>query len=471
MLNIDDILADLEADGKILDYRFRRSGAPIYFAIRFHLLQHIINKNFGLSDPHIAEKKCSFFSKLKYYCKAVAFNTFFSTPKKVVIFSSGVVNQYDGEFYCNRLYGHFVRAFDDQIQLLEDSDKGEFHTPKNEKVYYSDFIKLSISFLSKFLRIKEEDRTQIDLFCDFLRAKPSWIGDEKDLEDIRRILWVRSREEKCSYWLYRLFFVMKKTKIVMIENAHYLGVGEASMVCAAKDVGVITAEYQHGYVGLAHPAYNFHEGIFEVARDYLPDYLLVHGQYWGGVVRTPAEIVNIGKPSLGGGDDAVPRVPPQVLFISGGTVCEELNEFLRSCYSDIVNMGYSVKLRVHPCERLGLMDRYGDLITLGVKVDEQPLSEDLQDAEIIVSMEMSTVLFEAINFSKKLYLMKTPYTDFYEKNSPFISFEDKKSFLHKLSLGAEVCVSANDIWGDDWHENVANFMDQAIALQKRVSLK
>src|SRR3546814_12540747 len=66
-----------------------------------------------------------------------------------------------------------------------------------------------------------------------------------------------------------------------------------------RSAGIPVAEFQHGYIGHDHYAYNYADSVADSGyRDGLPDYLLTFGQYWADSVRTPSEKVVIGGPRM-----------------------------------------------------------------------------------------------------------------------------------------------------------------------------
>ena len=94
-MKFDDILEILEADGKILDFRFSKSQIPMYLVVRFILIQSLINKEFNLSNPHVKANKSSTKEKLKYIYYTLKSNLFFAPKKDIYIFSSGIVNKFE----------------------------------------------------------------------------------------------------------------------------------------------------------------------------------------------------------------------------------------------------------------------------------------------------------------------------------------------------------------------------------------
>ena len=260
------------------------------------LLQTIINKDFNLSSSHVDKKK-SFIGILKYIFYTIKSNLFLAPKKDVIIFSSGIVNVVEDGKYINRLYDSFNSFYPEKTQIIESSTKMSYLLPKKEKIYFKDLIDILIILGSKFIRIKRNDRLNIDKLIEYIKNSPNINCDELTYEGLKTMLLKMSKQLNLAISLYKFFLKMKKPKIIILENAHYGG-RYIPLIIAAKELGIKTAEYQHGYVGLTHYAYNYAQNIFNFIEQYLPEYLLTHGKYWSDRIRTPSHKIEIGLPSL-----------------------------------------------------------------------------------------------------------------------------------------------------------------------------
>ncbi len=75
----------------------------------------------------------------------------------------------------------------------------------------------------------------------------------------------------------------------------------AAMIAAAKDAGIVTAEYQHGAVSGGHDAYNFAPAVCSdpAYLRTLPDFFLGYGSWWMEQFTAPMHKVVIGNPTPG----------------------------------------------------------------------------------------------------------------------------------------------------------------------------
>ena len=464
-MSFDRLLEDLEGSSKILDFRFENSDIPMYLIIRSLLLQTIINKDFNLSSSHVDKKK-SFIGILKYIFYTIKSNLFLAPKKDVIIFSSGIVNVVEDGKYINRLYDSFNSLYPEKTQIIESSTKMSYLLPKKEKIYFKDLIDILIILGSKFIRIKRNDRLNIDKLIEYIKNSPNINCDELTYEGLKTMLLKMSKQLNLAIYLYKFFLKMKKPKIIILENAHYGG-RYIPLIIAAKELGIKTAEYQHGYVGLTHYAYNYAQNIFNFIEQYLPEYLLTHGKYWSDRIRTPSHKIEIGLPSLSlriNNLQISNTDSKRILFISGGTVYQQLNQFIELIVDDLTILGYELILRPHPSEMPMFEQRYGNLIQKGVVLDTKALYETLKNMPIVVGMEISTVLFEAVCFTNRVYLVDNDYTRFCEPKIGFLTFANKNDLIESIKKDYSMGIDVNYFWDSNWKENYKNFIEKIIGI-------
>jgi len=466
-MKFDNILETLESDGKILNFRFTTSQIPMYLFVRFMLIQSLINKEFNLSNPHVKSNNKSTKEILKYIYHTLKSNLFFAPKKDIYIFSSGIVNKFENKKYTNRLYDEFYQLFKDKTQIIESSVKLSYLLPKKEKIYFRDLIDIMIILCSKTVKLKKDDVDTIDNFIKYLRNKNLFDVDDVIFNDIKQTLIKLRKRMSISFWMYSQFLKIKKPKLVIVEDAHYLG--QIPLITAAKSLGITTSEYQHGYIGLAHPAYNYHENIQSSIKEFLPEYLLTHGEYWSSVIRVPSQKCSIGLVDLIKKTKYIitnKEKTNQILFISGGTVFQELNELIENSFEILNKLGFKLILRPHPSEIPAVKKRYSNLIEKGVIIDTSNLYETFSKVDIVIGMEASTVLFEAIYFTKKIYLMNTKYTQFYEPKNSFIGFNNGFELIQLINSEKEIEQDSNYFWDSNWKQNYINFIENIIGNKK-----
>lgn len=465
-MKFDDLLEKLEADGKILNFRFSTSKIPMYLVVRFALIQSLINKEFNLSNPHVKTNKKTIEEILKYVYHTLKANIFFAPKKDIYIFSSGIVNRLENDQYTNRLYDDFSNLFKNQTQIIESSVKLSYLIPKKEKIYFKDLVDIFIVLGSKVLKMKNQDLIEIDNFIKYLQNNILLEIDDSFLEEITINLRQVSKKISFSFWMYRQLFRIKIPKLIIVEDAHYFC--HIALIKAAKSLGIKTAEYQHGYIGCAHPAYNYHKNIFEDIKEFLPQFFLTHGEYWSNVVRTPSKKISVGFVELSKKMSKIminEEKKKKILFISGGTLFAKLNTLIEQSLNGLYDLGYEVLFRPHPSEIPAIDRRYATIIKQGVQIDTNNLYATLPIVQIVIGMEVSTVLYEAMCFTNKVYLADLEYTKFYEPKSRFLTFTNANDLINLIQNSEQIDFHAEYYWDSHWAKNYINFIETTIGLK------
>ncbi len=465
-MKFNDILEALESDGKIFDFRFAKSQIPMYLQVKFILLQYIIDKNFNLTQPHVKQSKQSIKHLLAYLYNTLKSNLFFAPKKEIVILSTGIVNDLSGGKYVNKLYSDFATLYPTQTQIVESSTKRSYLLPKRDNIYFRDLIDLVSVVLSKFVKPSDSDLKTIDEFMVYIKNLN--LGFKEDfINEVKTVLIKLSKRIDIQLFLYRFYLKSKKPKLLIVEDAHYGA--QSYLFKAAHELGITTAEYQHGYIGAAHPAYNYHPNIYNDVKSFLPQFILTHGDYWSTQISTPAEKITIGLSGLTKKIAAIKtkqNPSNKILFISGGMVYKKLNNLILEASESLFAFGYEILLRPHPSERPAINERYKNLIDLGVLIDTANLYDTLSDVDTIVCLEISTVIFEAVCFTKKIYIEDSEYTRYYEPNIIFPTFKDSVDLKRLIKNKQECDASCEVIWEKNWEKNYRDFIENTIGIKK-----
>lgn len=456
MNNKIDILS-LEKDDKIWSFR-GRLGLPLYLIVRFRLLQAMIDNSFSLSNPHV-KGQFTIIGMFKYLYYAVRYNIFFVKKSDVLIFGTGAVNNKtkDGIYY-NRLYDDFVDNDETTVSIIETSNKFGFSFPNKRNVFNRDLIDIFVYFLSIIIPKAKSNKKLSKEFSDYVSS----VCPEAENYLYKAVLRGQVKFS-CGYFFYKLFFKIKKPKMVVLENGHYGNL--AYIIKAARDLGIEVSEYQHGYIGFNHPAYNYAiENLPDDNITFMPSYFLTHGEYWSKSCRIPGKKIVIGYPDLANHLKTfhLKRVDSNqdVLVISGGTVPNKIIDFVMEFIK--LNSERQVFLRPHPSERPEMYHRYQCLLDIGVQLDTDDLYTSLASIGVLVSFEVSTVLYESVNFTKQIYLANDNYANFYESHSPFIRFSGAEDFNRKLKLQHEVQVDPQQIWAQNAQQRFSSFLNSVL---------
>lgn len=455
--NID--ILTIEQNQAIWSFRNEKS-IPLYLMIRFQLLQSLIDRKFNLSNPHILPHLV-FKDKLVYLLNAMINNPFRAQKKPVIIFGSGVVNsKSDNGIFYNRLYEYFLNKDPGKISLIEVSNKFRFEHPKKTRVFYRDSLDIFVRIFSILPLVSKSEKKVAKSFIAYLKG-----AGVVDADNYARPLIRALAKYKLGYYIYNFFLKVQKPEIIIVEDASYGGL--SYLVKAAKDQGIQVVEYQHGYIGLNHPAYNFNcENLPEDIDQFLPGYFLTHGDYWSKQCRLPGQKVSIGYPDLinrltGYQKKQCPsNLNIKIIFISGGTVPDSLVAFLKAFVE--LNPGYDVILRPHPSERPHIQQRYHDLLEFNVQLDTDDLYKTLSDVDIIVGFEVSTVLYESIFFTDKIYLVDDEYANFYEPDSPFLRFNSPENLSAQIQSEAKLAITPDYFWEKNAEKRFSDFLQSQL---------
>lgn len=241
----------------------------------------------------------------------------------------------------------------------------------------------------------------------------------------------------------------------------------AAAIAAAKDRGILTAEYQHAAVTAGHDAYNFGDGFRNstALRRALPEVFLSHGRWWETQINAPVEMVTIGHPTRRQ-NTAVRDVAAQrrsdILVLSDGIDFAQYAELANHISRCLANSGFRIVLRPHPIERASVLRTHGGKVgevAIEVKGD---IYDALASAKAVIS-EVSTGLFEAYGLVDHIWVLATPKSKFSIPHHPFESIadlDDMESRLSRLRSGPRPRHDPALLWAKDWEGNYRRFLSE-----------
>jgi hypothetical protein len=267
--------------------------------------------------------------------------------------------------------------------------------------------------------------------------------------------------------MYQGMLARTGATLLMKEEGCY---GQSSVFNhTAHDMGVVTAEYQHGVISKGHDAYNIAPalGLNEQYRRTLPTYLLTYGSWWGEQTNMPVTPVTIGNPYR---SEHVANLRRQsarrgdILVLGDGIQTQFYLEL-----SDRIAAGLggkaSVVFRPHPLER----DRMNEKSLLKnfnrVCIDRCPdIYESFATADSVVS-EVSSGLFEAVGLVEQIFVLDTPRSRFSLPDHPFESFADAGDLIARISdqaSGRSNIVEPESVWASGWQANYRSFLNEKL---------
>ena len=466
-----DELVDIENDPEILRFRFAHDEMLMWPYVRYPLLLAAYAQEFQFEFSASAAKASSCFQYLRYLA-----DSFVQRPlprnKDIVIFSSGVVNVPTGRgTYINRLYDLPAGEYPDHTLIIEDSWNMKYLRPREFKeVWKHDSIRMRAHLRSLMVPAKAHDLREIAEFLRFLGDRLNCRLPEGVWSDLNMRLRRLSIMLPFLHGCYRALFDKLRPRLVILEDASYGG--RAYITKWAKDMKIKVAEYQHGLTSKNHLAYNFGAKIrgSEYER-YLPQYFLTYGGYWGSVINLPSEKIPIGNAYLvEQSRERIPRTSGEkrvVAVISCGTKPQALVEFVLELQRCVDPALFEIVLRPHPAEILASEARYADLTAAGIRLDRGNLYDTLRRAEIVVCLEGSTVLFEAVAFGAKVFIPEfDPDSHLGQHVDPrfFMQYSDVRDLVDKIVRGVTKEWDSQFVWERNWRKNFRHFVENTVGL-------
>jgi hypothetical protein len=211
---------------------------------------------------------------------------------------------------------------------------------------------------------------------------------------------------RCLRGLYRnlLRRIRPRLGIIVAINP-----AERAFVEACRDLGIVTAEMQHGLIGPYDLTYTTPPGIRQ--KTY-PDYALLFGPYWRKVMDLPVaqdNAVEVGFPFFQSlvQQSECPARQPSVLVLSqpggGNALAQWAIRLARAA-----PRAFRVIFRPHPSEYFP-PERQRDLLDHGIEIaDVRTSIYDLQACSSIQVGVFSTALYEGLAFGLRTYIAPLP---------------------------------------------------------------
>jgi rRNA-processing protein FCF1 len=210
--------------------------------------------------------------------------------------------------------------------------------------------------------------------------------------------------------LYERLLNRIRPEVVVIVVSY----GKETLIEACKRNGIPVVELQHGVIYDFHFGYSYPEGETKTT---FPDYLLTFGEFWNETARYPIpdkQVISVGYPYLETRLKTYENVEnvPQLLFISQGTIGEQLSKFALAVHeSDEVN--HEVVYKLHPGEYDRWENEYPWLAKSDVRVIEEstpPLYRLFAESSAQIGVG-STAIYEGLCFDLQTFVFDTDGAD------------------------------------------------------------
>lgn len=455
-MNIDDLL---ELDNQEACYKSFYKGFNVWQANRFSIIQSLIGEREGLTyAKNIAPKK--FFKLLKYVVLS-----FLCRPKgnkTEVLFLSycGEIKDKSGKYeqrFCGKLYD----LISDKSVIIEKARGITFFLPTKYPSLYRDWIIIKAAIIVRLIHIfYRRDKKNIKKICHSIEKEVTDMNSNVSLNTLSSFTFKQYLYFTVLKRFYLKMLKKMQPKIIFMDELCY-GV-EQAFISACRELGIITAELQHGYVAKNHPAYNYGTIYFTCDKliTLLPDYFLTMGKFWSDSIRIPSKIVEIGAPYL---QSFEKKQSEKIILILSYTDKPEVFCCLAKLLVPYAEEnGYKILLKLHFSEFNEIEERYGELRNISIIeiLTSNNVYELLQISEIVIS-SVTTVAYEALHFGIKPYVIYDEFTKDRMNFSLFESFKDVSELISKLK-----CRTHNDgyttdyVWEPDYKKKFKKFLQE-----------
>lgn len=469
-MNIFEELLSFENNEDILSFRLGYKNTLIWPLVRFFILRKVMS-SYILKDNIGAIPKYS--SSTPFYDNVIK-NPFLTKHKDIVFWNIPAISEIKnkhGLFY-NRVFDYF--AMERQKQTIE---------IKGNKIYPNDgilkyqfantryimAIEHIIKKLNKGKKCSCEDEKNIFLFVQYLKSHFPVKMDVQFYFDLSILLKNAAISLENYDLIYGLLLKKIKPKIVFIHCASYGMINNVSMIRKCRELGVISAEFQHGYIIKTHEAYNFSDFILKnnEFRNTLPDYLLTYGKYWDKYMRSPVQKVVIGNPHF---TENVYNKKKSfktqkksdigtVLIVTSGShegIIELLNEI-----EGKIGIDFRILLKIHPSEILkNAKIRYAKFLKIkGFEIRQKGNIYHFLNYSDFVIVDYSTVLMESRAMGIPTFILKNKCSEIMGVGNDKYSFSTGSELLKLMEENKGRFIAKEQYFDLNWKNNYQKFLN------------
>lgn len=477
-LSLSDIL-QVEDSAEVVGLCCPDTGIPLWTAIRPVFIQLIMSDLLYGAPIFGREGATGFSSRLRKMAtipRSFAYNALrlkaLRQQYPIVLMATGARLVESDGCYFNCLSDYFVETAPNRTMTIEDLFDWKWPFPRiHNNVLLQTPLRVG-GVVRGRLRAgayREASSTLVNLVSSRATDLFGWQLDEERREWLAKVCMYGAASFLPRYQAYQKIFKMMGARLLIKEQGCYGGPDNASAILAARHIGMVTAEYQHGSVSSGHLAYNFSSAVSNshAYKQTLPDYFLAYGSWWAEQINAPINKLVIGNPhrtetldfaTIAAGQNKSWRI----LVLGDGM---ETTFYLELCkrLSTLLGNNHEVIFRPHPLERASIWSQYPDGFIGNVRVDvHQDIYSSFREAGVVVS-EVSTGLFEAIGLVPKVLIWNTAKARFSFPAHPFQSFSDADELARLVlddSAGRSSTLELESVWAPSWRRNYLNFIEQ-----------
>jgi len=386
----------------------------------------------------------------------------------VCLMSSGVGNQLVEGKLLNRLNDHFALARPSQTITIEEHFQWIWHQPRHNRRVLLHAPLQAANAIGAKLSVRDAHLSQakrlIGLIAERAERLLGWRPGAEREQALIATLARKAAGMPRQLRGYESTLRRIGPKVILTLAGCYGP--SAALITAARRMGIVTAEYQHGTISSGHDGYNFAPATRESSayRATLPEHFLSYGTWWNDRINAPVNMTAVGNPHRDfrlaqAGHDRRPK--DDILILSDGIEFGIYLALARQLEPEATRRGLKVVIRPHPLERAAVASRYAE--SGNIKFDRNDdLYASLVTAHAVVS-ELSTGLFEAAGLVDKLFVWDTPKARFGFPTFPFQSFasaDDLAQLLEDDNAGRLPASMIDAIWAPGWQKNYDDFLQR-----------
>ena len=411
---------NFENSGQVLTFHYRYQNMLVWPFIRNVVWNCIYKSAYGESTGLIDSsaqnmKKGRLLSYKWLQFLKISTNPLFSCKQTDILYLYHVIGNVKDEddVYYNRIYDDFV-ALHESTAIIESAPLFRHFYPKKYKTYEADAIEIMCAFHEKLAPLNRQDRNTIGQMIDYLKRELPFALQESHWRMIRIELERYAKNMRLIYQYYHKVFTRISPRLVFVAQACD-GSHMACKIKVLKDMGIPSAEIQHGLISSEHFAYNYSQAVCdsEEYRAYLPDHFLTFGHFWERTIRLPVHTEVLGSANFnrnfgmtGGSDNAVTKgIDAAILILP--SVLEPYPELIRYLYDKMPDRRLLVK--VHPTK----IKQYEAFKTMENDRISVYIRENINyffDRAAVVIGDDSTALYEAAALGRQVMIWDTEYS-------------------------------------------------------------
>lgn len=390
-----------------------------YSIYRFLLNDRTIKRTQNKIQLRNINRFRKFVLNVRFYLKVFLYVNY---PKK--LYGVNIANSStfikNGCYYESRVSSFIKHVYKDDIFDCIRLDINSLNRRFRNKNFFLNKLLFFSSVKAKFNIISDKEKNSIDNYLIFLSKELDLPIDHSFLSEVKNELILLSKLIPSFKSSFNNLLNKIDPKFLILEDANY-GAGICALITKYANLRSIkTIEIQHGNLDIAFKysdlfINNINSSIYKTK------FFLTYGIYWSKYTHYPGKCIDIGYPFI---EDKAKKLKERkqhsskkmISFWGQGVQTKDLRticiELARMFETNKINM--HIVYKPHPTEywNLDVFDRIieNNLFTLAENTSD---SYELLNNSSIVIGSYSTILYEALFFSKRVLIHKNNLSEEY----------------------------------------------------------